>query len=310
MRLLVAGGRPRGAGGRRGPCLELQKPIDTSERSESVAPLRSIARRTVRRGNRSAVLVPDWAGFGNQLFYYFHVERLQHSGVDAYAVPSEGAQEWLDHFPAIRDALTRQRSEVRFFDRIDATDWNEMGAFGLAYSREDLVRFVTTYLLSAPMLEHPVPSAQTLTVNVRRGDYYSNPSVRGVLGFDQPAFIAAAMKEYLAVRSAPATISVVSDDPAWCSVRLDFLGEYADELLFNDSNARPIDDFRTVSSATDLIITNSTFSVWAAHIAATRGAGQTLIIAPSFGTRPHSGRWVPLDPEWLIIDDIPGGWDS
>lgn len=272
--------------------------------------LRSTVRNIVRRGPRTAVLIPDWAGFGNQLFYYFHVERLQRSGLDAFAVPNESGREWLDHFPAIRDALTCERSDVRFFDRIDATDWNAMGAFGIDYSREDLVRFVRTYLLSAPVLQHFERAVRTVTVNVRRGDFYSNPSVRGVLGFDQPAFVAAAMEQYLALRPPPATIIVVSDDPLWCSVRLDFLSEYADEVLFNEPRSLAIDDFNKVSSATDLIITNSTFSVWAAHVATVRGADQSLVIAPAFGTRPFTGRWVPLDPEWAIVENIPGGWDS
>lgn len=256
------------------------------------------------------MIVPEWAGFGNQLFYYFHVARLQRSGIEAFAVPSESGREWLDHFPAIREALTCERSEVRFFDRIDATDWNDMGAFGVHYSRDDLYRFVSTYLLSAGALQHVERAPGTLTVNVRRGDYYTNPSVRGVLGFDQPAFIAAAMELYLRERAAPAAIRVISDDPSWCSVRLGFLSDYTDALEFNEPNSRPVDDFTAVASATDLIITNSTFSVWAAHICRVRRKGQSVIIAPAFGTRPHVGRWVPLDPEWTIVDDIPGGWDS
>lgn len=272
--------------------------------------LRSIARDIFRRGPRCAVIVPEWAGFGNQLFYYFHVERLQRAGIEAFAVPSESGWEWLEHFPTIRESLTRERADVRFFDRIDATDWHAMGEFGVHYSRDDLSRFVSAYLLPAHALQHAEQSKRTLTVNVRRGDYYSNPSVRGVLGFDQPAYIAAAMERYLRDRAAPAAISVISDDPGWCSIRLGFLSDYTHELQFNEPNSRPIDDFNAVASATDLIITNSTFSVWAAHICKARETDASMIIAPAFGTRPHVGRWVPLDPEWTIINDIPGGWDS
>jgi len=256
------------------------------------------------------VIIPEWAGFGNQLFYYFHVERLQRSGVEAFAVTSESGRHWLDHFPAIRESLTRERTEVRFFDRIDATDWNAIGAFGVHYSRDDLTRFVSDYLLPAHAVRHAEQSPRTLTVNVRRGDYYSNSSVRGILGFDQPAYIAAAMERYLTERAAPAAIRVISDDPVWCSIRLSLLSDYTHDLTFNEPNSRPIDDFHAVASSKDLIITNSTFSVWAAHICKLLGKDESLVIAPAFGTRPHVGRWVPLDPEWTIINDIPGGWDS
>lgn len=273
--------------------------------------LRSIARDLVRRGPRCAVLIPEWAGFGNQLYYYFHVDRLQRAGVDAFAVPNLGGTAWLEHFPAIRDALTRDRAEVRRTDRIDQTDWDALGGFGIDYSREDLRRFVDRYLLSAPALTHLPSPSSTLTVNVRRGDYFTNPTVRGVLGFDQPAYIAAALERHLRDRPAPQTISVISDDPGWCAIRLSFLRDHTQELVFNEPDSRPIDDFCAVAGASDLIITNSTFSVWAAHVSsARRGEKAGRVIAPSFGVRPHTGQWRPLDPEWTIIEDIPGGWDS
>lgn len=272
--------------------------------------LRSVVRHVVRRGSRIAVVVPEWAGFGNQLYYYFHVDRLQRSGVDAYAVPSERGRAWLDHFPSIRESLTRAPSEIRFFDRIDTTDWNELGAFGVHYSRDDLTRFVETHLLSIPALRHPDLSERVLTINVRRGDYYSDPAVRGTLGFDQLAFLSTALERYAATRPRPALIHVVSDDPGWCAIRLGFLSDFADRVTFNSPDSRPIDDFCAVARANDLVITNSTFSVWAAHAASLRGGDDALVIAPAFGTRPHRGRWVPLDPEWTIIDEIPGGWDS
>lgn len=273
--------------------------------------LRSIARDLVRRGPRCAVLIPEWAGFGNQLYYYFHVDRLQRAGVDAFAVPNLGGTAWLEHFPAIRDALTRARAEVRRTDRIDQTDWDALGGFGIDYSREDLRRFVDRYLLSAPALTHLPSPSSTLTVNVRRGDYFTNPTVRGVLGFDQPAYIAAALERHLRDRPAPQTISVISDDPGWCAIRLSFLRDHTQELVFNEPDSRPIDDFCAVAGASDLIITNSTFSVWAAHVSsARRGEKAGRVIAPSFGVRPHTGQWRPLDPEWTTIEDIPGGWDS
>ena len=39
------------------------------------------------------MIIPEWAGFGNQLFYYFHVERLQRSGIEV--LENIGAQIYL-----------------------------------------------------------------------------------------------------------------------------------------------------------------------------------------------------------------------
>lgn len=274
-----------------------------------MASLRSWARGVVRRGDRLVVAIPDWAGFGNQLYYYFLVERLREAGVDALAIPPARGRPWLTHFPAIEADLTSPGTRPHWSDRRDDTDWADLGTFGVHYTRSDLHRFVDRYLL--PDLATPDPPADDeLIVNVRRGDYYSDPRVRGIFGFDQLAYLGEALAAYAERQVTPRSIRVVSDDPGWCAARLGFLAPEGADVRYDPPTTSPFENFRAVANGRHLIITNSTFSVWAAHVSHRRYAADGIVVAPAFGTRPHRGPWVALDPRWHIVRDIPGGWDS
>ena len=272
--------------------------------------VRSLVRRVVRRGPRTVVLLQEWAGFGNQLYYLLHVYRRQRAGENIKAVRSRASEPWLTHFAHMRDQLTIAPEEFHWSDRIDPTDWDSLGRFGVDYSREELQSFLTTFIVPSLARTEAERVTPSLTVNVRRGDYYWNPPVRGKFSIDQPQYLSVALERYTSIRPHPEHILVVSDDQDWCEARLGFLKDYTHNLRFARDSAGPLDDFTRVCRSQDLIITNSTFSMWAAHVSSLLNDGTSLVIAPAFITRPHRGRCEQLDPRWSIIEDLPGGWDS
>ena len=147
-----------------------------------------------------------------------------------------------------------------------------------------------------------------MTVNVRRGDYYSEPHWRELYGFDVAAYVRLAVEGSL--RQAPIDIvRVVSDGPDWCREHLAFLREYA-EVEFQSPTDGPTENLIQLASADRLILANSTFSYWAAYISNVwHGDNHDRTWAPWFHRRDflNGGAWQ-LDPRWSVVRDIPGGW--
>lgn len=262
--------------------------------------------------NRVVNDLPDWAGFGNQLFFFLRASSQRDRGVDYRVVRSDRSTYWINHFPLLAD-LTIGREDVRLADRRDSISWRLMSSIGVpgASSSQDMIRFIEGYLMPSGLFGREEKLERGLTLNVRRGDYFSDPKVRGLLSFDQIAYTQVVLDTLRAQGREPTEIRVVSDDLAWCRTRLKHFETDSTRLRFVDSNG-PIEDLRTVACSRELIIMNSTFSIWAAHISNhVYRDNYGLIHAPVFGTRPFDGTpWPSLDPRWDVVADIPGGWDS
>lgn len=277
--------------------------------------VRTVASSVARRMSPTDRVIkdlPDWAGFGNQLFFFLWASTQQRRGVNFRLVRSERSAPWFEHFPLL-ESLTIARGEVRLGDRRDPTAWHDITSIdhpGTA-TREDVARFIRTYLLPSGVFARSAELARGLTLNVRRGDYFSDPEVRGRFSFDQIAYIEVVLDSLVARGCEPEEIRVVSDDLPWCRARLQHLGARTEALRFVDSSG-PLGDLRTVACSRELIIMNSSFSIWAAWISTyLYGDNHRLIHAPAFGTRPFDGTpWRSLDPQWDIVRTIPGGWDS
>lgn len=104
---------------------------------------------------------------------------------------------------------------------------------------------------------------------------------------------------------------VVSDDIEWCKERLRHLDHETDRLVFIEGDI-PAHDPRTVACSRELIIMNSSFSIWAAYISNYLYVdNHDSIRLSAFRTRPFNGElWPSVDSRWDVIWDIPGGWDS
>lgn len=179
------------------------------------------------------------------------------------------------------------------------------GAFGVDFSASELDDFIQSRLLASTDFGD---LTERTVVNVRRGDYYDDPQTRESYGFDQTAYLRRAL-----ALSNPRQVHVVSDDIEWCRHHVDWIAEIAPTTFANATDS-PMSNLRDLVTAQGLVLTNSTFSYWGAHLNNTvhslRGTpNHTQVVAPWFFSRAEAGgRAYQLDPRWQVVPDLPGGW--
>ncbi len=277
--------------------------------------LKATALGVVRRGPREVAWTPDFMGLGNVLYLLHWADERRRVGHDTWVLVSPKLRPWLAEFPALA-ALSIERADVRFSDlrlmpwsaaRREQPDADNPAA--AAIDAEGIEAFIATYLRGAPRLGDGADDAGQVLVNVRRGDYYSVPEIRGQYGFDQEPYLRAAVAATL-TRGVPERFFVVSDGIEWCQARLGWLREIAPTEF--QAGGDPVADFFAVANARRLIVTNSTFSFWGAYLStALHGDNHADVVAPRFFDRTQNdGKSWLLDPRWTVVEDIPGGWDS
>jgi hypothetical protein len=274
-----------------------------------VPALRSALLTPIRNGDRTVLWGQPDLGFANLLYLWMVAAARRGRGEDVVVRAQPVMETWLPVLPRLRE-LTVEASAVRFRDR---RDLGFHQAFGADFTREDLEGFVRDYLLDSPLLGDVTPTDDDgpLTVNVRRGDYYSVPRFRGLYSFDVAEYLRVAVPDSVAAHGPVGTLRVVSDDPEWCRLKLTFLAEYADRVEHLEAG-RPHEDFRALASSRRLVLANSTFSYWGAHVSnVVHGDNHARVWAPWFHRRDiDGGRAWHLDPRWSVVRDIPGGWDG
>jgi hypothetical protein len=280
-----------------------------------VATLKVRILQAVRRG-RLVAWTPDFMGFGNLLSLYLWAAALREAGEQAYVLTKPRFEPWLDCFPSLAPLALRP-GEVRFTDQ-RLMPWSQHArergdSRSVApHQQVDLTMvdiFVRRYLLpGSPLVEAAARSAPAeLVVNVRRGDYYSVPEIRARYGFDVESYLRIAVSGAVAAGD-PSSLVVVSDDPEWCRAHLSWLQDVA---LVSYVSEGPIEHFTTVASARRIVLTNSTFSYWAAYVSnVLHSDNHAAVWAPAFFDRSQNGgRSVGLDPRWSVVEELPGGWD-
>ena len=280
--------------------------------------IRSGALALVRNG-RPVAWTPHFMGFGNVLLVVQWAYEETRAGRPTAVLSTDAVRGWLSPFPGLRDYCV-ERDEVRFTDRrvMPWASLNQAADRGShqvepSIDMKAVRRFLDDVLLpGSPALEpgfvHADPNR--LVVNVRRGDYYSDPQVRGQYGFDLECYLRLALEGSVSTDGTPSRILVVSDGLEWCRARLEWLAEIAPVEFAAPKGA--IGDFLTVASSNRIVLTNSTFSYWAAYISnVIRGGNHAQVWAPRFFDRSRNGgrSWL-LDERWSVIETIPGGWDS
>lgn len=255
--------------------------------------LRTRAIDLLRHGDRVIVMTPP-AGlrFGNWLYLWLDAHQRSAEGEPTRVLEAPGMETWLDEFPRL-GGLTVTAGDMRFHDRREWNDDSWTQRFGIDFERASVDAFIREALLP----DLPDDQGETLVVNVRRGDYYSDPVHRARYGWDIPGYLADALS-----RTAPADrIRVVSDDAHWCREHLDgILRSRAARVDYDEPN--PVENFRAIAGARRLIGTNSTFSYWGGYVASAR-FDDAEVIMPRFHGRFEAGTAAyQLDPTWTIID--------
>lgn len=277
-------------------------PLSQSKLHRAARNAKTALLRPVRRGSRLILFPSPNARLGNLLYLWMHAWLDQRSGRDTRVLITPSTQPWLDCFPRIASDLLVRRNEVRLTDQRTSGAYQ---AFGVHYTREELELFCSTYLQHTPLSDRfadrlrAVEDPQNVTINIRRGDYYSVDKHRDRYGFDIVGYVAQALAAQ--ERHAPVSrIHVVSDDLNWC---LDNVEVGAREVQWF-ADRGPELDFATLCASRRLILTNSTFSYWGGYVSQVRFA-DAHVVAPLFHARGWlDGRSFHLHPSWVSLP----GW--
>lgn len=278
---------------------------------------KAAALSVVRRRGPLVLWPPHDVGIGNLLYFWLQAHARQARG-DAVVVRwTEVMSAWTQWFPHVFDRLVVRDQDVSMFHpRSYGQFFQELG---LDYSAEELERFVDELLLpeSGPFrrLAAQHRGRADLTVNVRRGDYYSNPRFRGFYSFDVVEYVRIAVG--LACARAPvSSILLVSDDLGWCRAKLGWLDDIA-PVSTAPGTSSVADQLAMIAASPRLVLANSSFSYWGAylsnrlHVLGDVGASHADVIAPWFHSRQsHGSAAYQLDPRWTVVRDLPGGWDA
>jgi len=245
----------------------------------------------MRRGDRTVIMTPP-AGlrFGNWMYLWLDAHQKSVAGHPTLVLEAPGMAPWFESFPALR-ALTITREELRFHDQREWNDQDWRQIFGKDFTRESAHRFIRDNIADHIPLSPP----DRIVLNVRRGDYYSNPGLEKLYGFDQLGYIRAALAEFSNVND----VLIVSDDADWCRQNVAPLMHAVANVAYADPD--PAANFLAVAGARRIIGMNSTFTYWAGYVAdAIRADAQ--IVMPLFHGRLYADTDAhQLDPTWTAI---------
>ena len=240
---------------------------------------------------------------GNYLFLWATAwARSRREGVEWRVRFKPKMEPWLQEFPALQELTVRQE-DVSHLQRRTVEWGQDVGRDFFLAELKEFVRDVLLHGSGFPDRWTTVTPGATV-VNVRRGDYYTNPRHRARYGFDIPGYVRAALARVDDGGTTP--LVFVSDDPGWC------LRELAPLVPGRDVSVMPaphdmFQDLAQLSAARHLILANSTFSYWGGYIASARSrtARPKDVIAPLFFARDiYAGDESPLIlGEWTAIPE-------
>ena len=147
------------------------------------------------------------------------------------------------------------------------------------------------------ILLEKIRSQNSVCVNVRRGDFASNPKSNRFHGLMDAAYYSNAL-EFLRHSVETDEVYVFSDDPSWCAVNLRLSGEVR---IIGHEHAGPHFShyLHLMQACSAFVIPNSTFGWWGAWLS---GVDSSQIVAPRNWFRDVSVNTDDLFPEgWLRV---------
>ncbi|UZJ24962.1 alpha-1,2-fucosyltransferase [Rhodococcus antarcticus] len=243
---------------------------------------------------------------GNILYFALHAHAQQSAGRDVRVVDPDPGNAWAPALPRL-GGLMVPPSGLRWSDRrLDIPTGFHQG-FGTDFTRAELESFVHDVVLGArtpaggPLVTRS--AADRVVLNVRRGDYYSDPVFRGLFGFDVADYLKRALVVLEDSSGLADKVHVVSDDPEWCRQNLGWLLRDGRSVSWSTGADGVLGNFLDIAGARRLVITNSTFAYWGAYTSnVLHGDNHSLVIAPRLHSRDvDDGKPWQHDPLWLTV---------
>ncbi|MCZ0860829.1 alpha-1,2-fucosyltransferase [Methanocorpusculum sp. MG] len=142
-------------------------------------------------------------------------------------------------------------------------------------------------------------SPNSVCIHVRRGDYVQNKDVNDMVGVCGLMYYIKGIS-YISQNISNPIFFVFSDDIEWAKNNLTF----PSEPIFMPMSERGIDDLHLMSRCKHFIISNSTFSWWAAFLST--ASPNKIVVAPSnWFDDPTITISMVLD-EWIVLDKYSG----
>ncbi len=264
----------------------------------------------VRTGPEKVLIIPPVARGGNWLYEWMRAYSDSIISRESVTITKkQGMDQWTAEFPMLQQ-LTIDEKDIRFRSK------REIGVHPHIHSDfqlHEIKKFIQNVLLASPSFQERRQLAascvdnKTLVINVRRGDYYSDPSISHEFGINTIEYVRKATSEVIKLYEVK-KIVVVSDDLAWCSQNLNFLQETS-HTIFTKIGRDMFDDLAVLSVASLLILTNTTFGYWGGYIATVTHEPKVWVPnihqrATSDLERPpqHMSQWKAVKPKhnsWL-----------
>lgn len=253
------------------------------------------------------IITPKGARWGNLLYFFLRAYIFEQQGQSLKILYTQHMDDLTTYFPQLKKYIITE-NQVKFYHKKDASN-NFYQVFNKDFSEQDLNDFIKEYLVSSEFAKSFLssfsePTLNELTINIRRGDFYEKGN-SSIYGYDQTGFIKHIFKNYLNDKKW-FRINILSDNMQWCKDNFDFLNEHASHLNFPDLNDHKIiTSFLWVANSKNLILSNSTFSFWAAYISNYLYKSQKSTYCPIFGSRRiENTDLYQYNPEWVMIRDF------
>lgn len=246
---------------------------------------------------KSVIAVEHGARLGNFLYFFLHAYISRTNGINLYYLQTPNMEVWLKQFPFLTD-FTISEDDFKWYDNLN---WriSYQQFLGVDFSVNKLNSFIENKIIQNNDIKPNFGTVQKSIINIRRGDFYKNnkssPST-----FNQIEYVEKSISSFPEFLALP--IEIISDDVEWCEKNLSSIFDKLRISVDYKYDYGPIEDFRALCSAKNLIITNSTFSYWGGYVCAFLSS-QNVVIAPNFGSTWYSDSIaIQIHPDWNIID--------
>lgn len=270
------------------------------------------ARDAVRKRPSSPwISLTDTNMRGGNLLYYWQIAYIRSTqGITAAVERNPHVDPWLAEFPLLRD-LTVPSAAIRYWDFQDrATHF----FYDDNFDRRQNAAFCRALVASSPHFQRRMERARalvpegTVVVNVRRGDYYSEPQWAISYAFDIRHHVREALELLESQGRGARQVLFISDDPQWCLSELSDLVDVP--VAVHEGRGSMFDDLAVLAVSPALVLANSTFSYWGSFLAAAHRSDH-IAIAPEYHQRTLSPAdslaptSLMFDPAWLRTSRSP-----